>query len=81
MNRNWAIYHQVTKTQVAVAAVEAFDPAQLESLTASAQALHKSQSHLRMTVTSQVDIMKQLIVEVSKPSCHFFFSCIYGLNY
>ncbi|XP_076447474.1 uncharacterized protein LOC143284568 [Babylonia areolata] len=46
-------------------AAEMFDPEQLEALTKSAQSLHKSHAHLRMTITSQFDIMKQLIAETA----------------
>ncbi|KAL8595184.1 hypothetical protein ACOMHN_013857 [Nucella lapillus] len=46
-------------------AAEMFDPEQLEALTTSAQSLHKSHALLRMTITSQFDVMKQLIAETA----------------
>ncbi|XP_070193578.1 uncharacterized protein [Littorina saxatilis] len=55
----------VTKKQAAKA-VDTFDPAQLDELTSIAQQLHKAHTHLKMTVTSQVGAMKQLIVETVK---------------
>ncbi|KAK7482767.1 hypothetical protein BaRGS_00025933 [Batillaria attramentaria] len=44
-------------------AADMFDPAQLEELTKSARELHKTQTHLKMTVISQSDAIKQLIAE------------------
>lgn len=55
----------ISQVKKKASVADGLDLQQLEGLTVSVRELHKTHSHLRMTVTSQVEILRELLVDVS----------------